>query len=252
MQKTYHILNGDALLERFPDSIHGERIVARECLIDGDVDGENLDEFFSNRASFLSQNYGETEQYYFEQVVPEFQRIQKIDSGAEINLWFEEDLFCQVNFWFMSYLIYDSAPEHENIFLVLPTPESRYSFAGLSNAELVQAHENRLKLTNLESVSKLWVYYQNGENEEMLELAHHLKEIFPFILPAVKAHIARVPTKDNPGHLIQSLKGIISELKTTEFAPVFREFWKREQIYGLGDLQVKRLFDQILNEKAEE
>ena len=42
-----------------------------------------------------------------------------------------------------------------------------------------------------------------------------------------------------------SLIQIIKELKTEEFGPVFKEFNKRESIYGFGDLQVKRLFNQI-------
>ena len=47
---------------------------------------------------------------------------------------------------------------------------------------------------------------------------------------------------------LKSLKQIISELKTHEFDPVFKEFCQREAIYGLGDLQVKRMFDKITEE----
>jgi hypothetical protein len=44
----YHILNGDALKGQFPSEIPGQLIVARECLVDGDVSGESLSEFFRN------------------------------------------------------------------------------------------------------------------------------------------------------------------------------------------------------------
>jgi len=40
----------------------------------------------------------------------------------------------------------------------------------------------------------------------------------------------------------------MKELETQDFGPVFREFTKRESIYGYGDLQVKRLFDELLQE----
>ena len=50
-----HILNGDSLLDKFPNELKGERIVARECLIEGDVSANNLSEFYKNRASFLFQ-----------------------------------------------------------------------------------------------------------------------------------------------------------------------------------------------------
>ena len=35
----YHILNGDSLKDVFPKEIYGTCIVARECLVDGDVSG---------------------------------------------------------------------------------------------------------------------------------------------------------------------------------------------------------------------
>ncbi len=71
--------------------------------MDGNVKGMEADELFASRAKFLSQNYGGTEQDYYEKVVPEFQKIKSINNDSDINLWFEDDLFCQVNFWFVVY-----------------------------------------------------------------------------------------------------------------------------------------------------
>lgn len=56
-------------------------------------------------------------------------------------------------------------------------------------------------------------------------------------------------TYQNAGRPIQSLITIMKELDTEEFGPVLREFNKRESIYGFGDLQVKRLFDEIINNR---
>ena len=57
MRKQYHILNGDSLKDQFPEIISGEIIIARECLVDGNVKGNNLIEFFKTRAKFISNNY---------------------------------------------------------------------------------------------------------------------------------------------------------------------------------------------------
>ena len=60
MSQTYHILNGDALLDFFPESIlSGEIIVARECLVDGPQDGETPEAFWETRANFIAGEYGE-------------------------------------------------------------------------------------------------------------------------------------------------------------------------------------------------
>ena len=58
MSNPIHILNGDCLLEQFPEEIMGSRIVCRECLVDGDVQGSDLEEFFRIRAEFISNLHG--------------------------------------------------------------------------------------------------------------------------------------------------------------------------------------------------
>ena len=119
MRKQYQILNGDSLKQQLPKDILGEIIVARECLVDGSVEGNDLDELFRIRSKFLSQNYGGTEQDYYLKTVSEFQKIEHITPNSDINLWFEEDLFCQVNFWFIIHLLNQS--ENNNpIFLIQP------------------------------------------------------------------------------------------------------------------------------------
>lgn len=66
MRIQYHILNGDSSKQQFPEKLHGEIIVARECLVDGNVKGNSLDELFHSRAQFISNNYeGYHEQDYY-------------------------------------------------------------------------------------------------------------------------------------------------------------------------------------------
>lgn len=97
MKSQYHILNGDALKVQFPEVLKGNIIVARECLI-GDVQGKNLEQFFHTRAQFISNFEDYNYDDYFQDTVSEFEKIRAIPENAVINLWFEDDLFCQVNF----------------------------------------------------------------------------------------------------------------------------------------------------------
>ncbi|WP_346859443.1 DUF1835 domain-containing protein [uncultured Draconibacterium sp.] len=249
MRKQYHILNGDSLKEQFPEIIQGEIIVARECLVDGNVNGNSLPDLFKVRAEFISNNYdGYKEQDYFEKTVPEFQKIQNIPDNVDINLWFEDDLFCQVNFWFVINLLIKS--NHNNqLFLIRPESHSQYGFGGLLKSELISIFESRLKLTELHDLSLLWVCYQTNDTEKLIETSKRLKNLYPFIDIAVEAHIERTPKNGNMGRPSQSLVKIIEELNTAEFGPIFKEFCKREQIYGFGDLQVKRLLDEINNNR---
>lgn len=249
MRKQYHILNGDSLKEQFPKKIQGEIIVTRECLVDGTVKGDSLSDFFKTRAEFISNNYdGFNEQDYFEKTVPEFQKMQNIPDNVDINLWFEDDLFCQVNFWFVLNLLSKSRLNNQ-LFLIRPELISQFGFRGLNTAELISIYENRLELTKLDKLASLWKSYRIGDTKELIKTSRELKNEYSFILTAAKAHIERIPIKGKLGRPSQSLIKIIDELNTVEFEPIFKEFCKREEIYGYGDLQVKRLLDEIKNKK---
>lgn len=248
MKKQYHILNGDALHQQFPKNIEGEIIIARECLVDGNVKGKDLNELFDTRAKFLSQNYGGTEQDYYDKAASEFQKINTIDNHSTINLWFEDDLFCQVNFWFITHLL-TKITRNNTVYLIRPTLHTQYGFGGLNESELMSIYKNKIALTELDKIASLWESYQNDDTKNLMDQALELEKKYPFILPAVKAHIQRIPTNGNLGRPTESLMAIMKELKTEDFGTVFKEFNKRENIYGFGDLQVKRLYDKIINNR---
>ncbi len=246
MKKQVHILNGDALKQQLPKAIKGEVIIARECLVDGNIDGNNLEELFATRAKFISQNYGGTEQVYYEKAVSEFHNMLEIDDHSDINLWFEDDLFCQVNFWFVVHLLMKRNASN-SIFLVRPQTHTQYGFGGLNDSELISNYKNRLSLTQLDAIASLWESYQNSNTKELTATALELKNKYPFILTAVNAHIQRLSTNGNLGRPKDTLIKIMKDIGTKEFKVVFKEFNKREAIYGFGDLQVKRLYDEIIN-----
>ncbi len=243
-RKECHILNGDALKAQLPQEIDGEIIVMPECLIDGPVSADHLEEFFETRAKFISIEYGGTKEEYFKKVVGEFRKIENLPAQAAIHLWFEDDLFCQVNFWFIIHLLIEN--NQSNIFLIRPPVHNQYGFGGLSKEQLLMAYENKMQLKDLSELTKLWPAYQQEKLYDLKQLAHQLKDKYPFLVHAVEAHIERFPTDDNPGRPIQSLVAIMDELQTKEFGPIFKEFCRRESIYGFGDLLVNRLLNQVI------
>ena len=75
----------------------------------------------------------------------------------------------------------------------------------------------------------------------MLELAQNLEGV----LPAVQAHVDRYPDDHRIPRPQQAILDIHKELKTDDFAVLFRTFCERQSIYGFGDSQFKRLLDQM-------
>ncbi|WP_422359704.1 DUF1835 domain-containing protein [Reichenbachiella sp.] len=243
--KVFHILNGDALKEQFPKTVKGEILVAREGLVDGAVKSDSLEELFQVRANFLFETYNIPTEEYKIKTINEFEKIKNIPSQSEINLWFEDDLFCQVNFWFTCYLL-NQFTEHCKVYLVRPEVHTPYGFAALDQEGLTQAFADRVQINDLDRLAQLWESYSHEDLDQLVELGEELQGEFPFIPVAIQAHSDRLPKDGNLGRPKESLKQIMSELDTKEFGPVFKAFNQRESIYGFGDLQVKRLFDEVL------
>ncbi|QQS37374.1 MAG: DUF1835 domain-containing protein [Ignavibacteriales bacterium] len=247
MGNNFHILNGDALKDIFPEDLPGEIIICRECLVDGSVEGDTLDKLFAARAEFLNNADEETKHIdYFSYVVTEFEKIGSIPKDSEINLWFEDDLFCQVNMWFVFHLL-DEYGIDNSLFLVHPSAGLQYGFAGMNKDELIQAFSRRQPVspTDFSQLKHLWKNYQHNNVNELLRISTQLNKHYPFLLPAVKAHIELIPSEGNPGRPKQTLLNISNELNTKHFGTIFREFCKRESIYGFGDLQVKRMLEEL-------
>lgn len=245
----FHILNGDSLLMQLPDDLWGETIVARECLVDGDVTGESLEELFETRSAYFQTVYTAEEIEYKEKTVAEFERMLQIPKDASVSLWFEEDLFCQVNLWFVAHLLVWHN-KINTVTLVLPNRQNRYGFGGMDEVELENAFKHRqvLQTRQLFDLAQLWKFYQANDIKEMERIAALHKRDLPFLEAAVAAHAARYPVDGSEGRPKASLRALISKYGSEEFGPVFRAFCQTEAIYGFGDMQVKRLFDEIVAE----
>lgn len=190
---TYHILNGDALHERWPNTLPGEARIMRECLVDGEIPQTNvLDDFLAARAIILAEQYPQIPlKFYEEEVKPEIMEILALPPEAEIYLWFEDDLFCQVNFWFLLARLHQCGCK--NLYLVRPLPHSPYSFAHLHNEELETAFRKRIALGACPELFLLWDAYQRNEHQKLQQLAAQLENTLPFVAQAIAAHLARFP-----------------------------------------------------------
>ena len=247
---TYQILNGDALLDLLPETIlSGEIIVARECLVEGPVSGDTMPDFWHTRASFIAIEYGEEEETYYTDVATEFGRISSIPAGSEVNLWFEDDLFCQVNLWFCASLL--NAINDLKVSLVKPPlregqPDWR-GFGALDRDALAKAYQDRTRLgaEDLNLLSKLWIAFKNNDRARLTKLATNTPAHFPFLGEAIQAHLERYSDDDQSGRPESVLRQILKENPEHDFKTIFKEFSLREGIYGFGDSQVESLLNKL-------
>ena len=237
-----HVLNGDALAERFPNSLDGKRLVFRECLIEGPV--SSLEEehlFFDRRAKYISDIHPECSiEDYYSLTVTELRELHSLPPNVPIYFWFEDDLFCQANLWFL-FAYVDTHKMNHPLYWVRPNEHTPWGFGGLSDAQLVEAFQNRQQIANPEIYVKLWHAYQQNDFSSLQQLASSTDHVEA----SVQAHIDRFPEDNSLGRPQRTIISIIQELNTLDFGTIFQEFCTRESIYGFGDLQFKRLLDQM-------
>ncbi len=245
--QTVHVLNGDALAERFPENFKNDGIiVCRECLVDGDVRGDLGYDFWRKRANFICSTYGGSLAEYNSQCRDELSRIQMLREDQKVYLWFEDDLFCQVNMWFVCHIIFEHT-SLEKIFLVRPDGMLEKGFGGIKNDQLSQLIRDTIPLDRSDMIltTMLWKAYQHNDIYEMLSAAGMLLSKLPQIVQAVHAHIDRIPVKGDRGRPKKTLYSLMTELETDDFGTLFRAFSQREAIYGFGDFQVFQMIQDV-------
>jgi len=256
MQKSlimiYNILNGDSLAYSFPDTkIGGEIIVVREGLIDGDLSGNNLHDFWHTRAKYI----GITQEEYHHKVVKEFEKIKSAPENSEFNLWFEFDLFCQVNMWFVISII-NNLTINKKVFAVYTSHLDKSNkqfwngFGPAKTNELKVCFDNRIQFNDrdLQFGQDLWDAYKKSNLDDLKRLSKNQSATFPYIQEVIQAHIDRFPKEGESGRPERVLEDITKNI-STDFNTVFKEFWNRESIYGFGDTQLKHLYDKVMQDR---
>jgi hypothetical protein len=245
----YNILNGDALAYSFPDAgIEGEIIVVREALIDGELTGNKLEDFWQIRARVLETTAAD----YQNKVVNEFEKLINAPDNSVFNLWFEYDLFCQVNMWFVFTILHD-LHGRKNVYAVHTIHADRSDkqfWNGFSRADAIQLQScfaARMPLSDddLQLGKNLWTAYKANDLTKLMQLSNNQSSAFPYLKEVITAHVERFPQDGSTGRPEKVIEDITKNI-STDFHAVLEEFWKRESIYGFGDSQVKVLYDKVM------
>lgn len=234
-----HVLSGDSLLEPFKElGLEGEVSVFRECLVDGPASAADLNELFALRSRFLAS--AKDEGFYESSVRPEIEKIFNSPKDTEIFLWFEHELFCQTNLWFLL----NHLEDRDNVWFVFPPTEPfERRFAGWASLDaemLAERFEKRISVSDEDRSlgSELWQAFSERDSDRLKELGTQESEIFLF-LPEVTKAAAEIESRPE-----SSIREIVAR-GVDEFGPAFREFGRKESVYGFGDLQVKAIWDRV-------
>jgi len=173
---AYHILNGDSLYQQFPqEDLRGELIVFREALIEGPLAEVPDSSYYNARADYFEREYQVERSDVFDRVVPEYQKLLNIPEDSDIYLWFERDLFCQVNFWFCVNLLAD---KHARLHWVKPIKKSESTqwlgYGNHSTSDLQEAYDKEELLAPLQ-IAVIRDCFKLYMTNDAIKIMHYIK-----------------------------------------------------------------------------
>ena len=246
ISSTLHITNGDCTTNRLKKlNFEGKIITWREMLCEGktsvDVGSEN---FWKTRFDFFKSSYKTSKQKFIDYTVKEYRNLCNEKEQDEIILWFEYDLFCQVNMlaiisWLKRYR------KGRQISLVcsgkINTQEKLATLGELSNNQIKEHYTNKIILTedDIEYADYIWQLYCSDsplQLENMYKI--HTNSTFSYLEEAIKHHLLRFPSIENG--LNQLENNILKTIKNNQFDnknQLVGHLLSNQEGYGFGDSQ---------------
>jgi len=241
-----HVINGESTAQTLKQSgVVGEHLVWKEALIWGPTPGNlSATEWCRVRADFLAGANGMDAQQCFEDLMQQEAMLGRLANHDEVVLWFEFDLFCQLNLIYLLGKLRGQDFTGTTLSLVcigeFPGIQDFRGLGQLTPEQLVSLFPERRLVTpeQLELAQRAWNVC-SGSNPRAIELL--LREDttpLPFLQSALRLHLRRFPSvKNGLGHMEQMAVDCIAR-GVGRFPEIFREWSAAEPGYGLGDTQL--------------
>jgi len=251
--KILHILNGDSAAHSFQQTaLPGEILVWREMLCEGWVPAAaDFESFWQQRGDFLARHYAFDRDEYENRAVSEFRRLHDFNRYDEITLWFEFDLFCQINLLYLLRFFSEKDLGQTRLTLVSPGSHPAHpNFKGmgeLTPPQLAALWPERISLTqpDWQVGRRAWHAYTAASPEALRNfLAEGDFGRLRFLENALLAHLSRFPAEATGLGFVERF-WLEALPETGEKVTTMMKFWDENPRFGFGDLQLLRTLDEL-------
>jgi len=255
LPKTVHILNGDSTaygLEK--GAIEGDIIVWREMLADGALDYEvGSDAFWTLRYDFFEKEFDVDRIEYYDTTINELIKIEDLSNYNEVVLWFEFDLFCQVNLMALCAYLFKHFRKSIAYYLICTGKEKGkdrlQSLSDYAPSAYKNLLENRIKITRHDLVfaKECWEKYVTNDINELKAFNYAKNRKFNYFQLAMNQHLKRFAGTNGINQIDMKILESIQSNNLTKKA-IIRELliWQqKETVYGFGDLQYSNYLDKL-------
>ena len=240
-----HIHNGDSTAGTLREfGFPGEHKAFREVLMEGPAP-ENLspDEWVAVRALFHS-GYERTIEKCEKEVREQEAWLSKFAAHDETILWFEHDLFCQINLIYLLDWFARRSTRQTRLSLVcigeFPGVQDFRGLGQLTGEQLASLFDKRHTVSDseLHLATQSWAAYRSPDPNKIARLIEGDTSAMPFLGQALRLHLERFPSVRNGLGRIENKALELISTGTIKLKQLFPRFWETESAYGLGDSQL--------------
>lgn len=253
MSTQLHITNGDSFTQRLKSlPFKGEIITWREMLCEGRTETNvGSESFWKTRFEFLHKNYNVSKSYFIEKTLKEYRSLCNHKQQDEIILWFEYDLFCQINMIaVLSWL--KTHRRDAQISLVCSGNEDgtdiMYGLCDNDDEKIKTLFNKRVYLNqdDIEFADYVWQLYCSDNPirlENMSDFEHYH---FDYLSSAIKVHLKRFPSiKNGLNELENRIMRLAVEQKPKSKKELVQNIMANQGYYGYGDTQFERIITSL-------
>lgn len=241
-----HIHNGESSAGTLKRStIQGEQFAFRDALIAGPTPAGLAGEKWRRlRAAHLSESYGVNREGCESDLARQEETLSSYAEHDEVVLWFEHDLYCQVNLIYLLDWFHSRDLGKTKLSLIcigeFPGLEGFRGLGELNVEQLTSLFGSRHEITGAELrlASAAWAAYRSPDPRAIEELLHDDTSSLPLLHNAFMAHLARFPSTRNGLGRIENRALELIDQGLESFGELFPGFGREESLYGLGDFQL--------------
>ncbi len=253
MNSLLHITNGDILTKRLNTlKLKGDIITWREMLCEGKtLTNVGSESFWKARFEFLNKNYKVSKSWFIEKTLKEYRSLCNHKQQDRIVLWFEHDLFCQINMLaVISWLKVHR--KYAEISLVCSGKEDEsdklYGLNDLNDQQLSSLYTNRTVLTrdDIEYADYVWQLYCSDNPIRLENLKDFKNYQFDYLSDAITSHLHRFPSIKNGLNVMENnILQLSVDKKPKSRKALLNTILKNQGSLGFGDMQYDRAISRL-------
>lgn len=253
MKSLLHITNGDSFTSRLQSlEFKGDVITWREMLCEGKtLSTVGSESFWKTRFEFLNKNYKVSKSWFIEKTLKEYRSLCNHKQQDQIVLWFEYDLFCQINMLaVISWL--KQHRRHAEISLVcsgkVEGSTKLYGLNELNDDKLMELYDDRKVLSqdDIEYADYIWQLYCSDNPIRLENQIANNDFQFEYLSDALKTHLKRFPTiKNGLNDLENHILEVAKKHKPKSKNELMKDLLTDQGFYGFGDTQYERMVSSL-------